>query len=203
VWAPVGGAGLERPDGEPGLPALQRDAVAVDAALGGGRRHAADVARVAVALAVQLDWPAHRQAELHRAARLHDVGKVALLPDVLQHPDALSAVQLDHIRQHPRIGAEMAAPALDPEPVSWIRHHHERWDGSGYPDALAGDAIPEGAQLLAIGDAFAAMTTDRPYRLAMPADLALAEVERCAGTHFRPDAGTLLRAALSWLAGPA
>jgi HD-GYP domain-containing protein (c-di-GMP phosphodiesterase class II) len=160
------------------------------------------VARVAVALAVELDWPAHRQAALHQAARLHDVGKVALLPGVLAHPDTLTNAQLDHIRQHPRIGAEMAAPALDPEPVSWIRHHHERWDGMGYPDGLAADAIPEGAQLLALADAYAAMTTDRPYRLAMPPNLAMAEVERCAGSHFRPDAGPLLRAALSWLDGP-
>jgi HD-GYP domain-containing protein (c-di-GMP phosphodiesterase class II) len=97
----------------------------------------------------------------------------------------------------------MAAPVLEPEQVAWIGQHHERWDGSGYPHGLAGAAIAEGAQLLGLADAFEAMTAERPYRAAMRVDEALAEVDRCAGGAFRPDAGELLRAALAWLELPA
>jgi HD-GYP domain-containing protein (c-di-GMP phosphodiesterase class II) len=90
---------------------------------------------------------------------------------------------------------------LDPEQASWVCHHHERWDGAGYPGAIVGDAIPEGAQLLAVADAWDTMTNGRPYRAALTPENALAEIDHCAGTHLRPDAGTLMRAARSWLAG--
>ena len=83
---------------------------------------------------------------------------------------------------------------LDAEQASWIRHHHERWDGAGYPGALAGDAIPDGAQLLALADAWDTMTNGRPYRAALTPDNALAEIDHCAGTHLRPDARHALHA---------
>jgi hypothetical protein len=83
--------------------------------------HAAEVARVAVAMAVTLDWPAHRQAELHRAATLHDVGKLPLLHDVLVRPSALTPSEAAHVRRHPRIGEAMARGVLEPEPCGWRR----------------------------------------------------------------------------------
>jgi HD-GYP domain-containing protein (c-di-GMP phosphodiesterase class II) len=179
---------------------LQRDADEVDRLLG-DRGHAAKVARMAVALAVALDWPAHLQAQLHRAALLHDVGKRPLLPGLLERRAPLTPAQRAHIQQHPRIGAAMAAEDLAAQPCDWIRHHHERWDGAGYPDGLRAEASPEGAQLLAIADAYEAMRGPRPYRDALAEDAALAEIDAGAGTQFRPDAGDLVRRALDWLAG--
>jgi HD-GYP domain-containing protein (c-di-GMP phosphodiesterase class II) len=84
-----------------------------------------------------------------------------------------------------------------------VRHHHERWDGVGYPDGPAGDAIPDGARILALADAWDAMTTDRPYKPALPHDTALAEVDRLSGTQFMFDAAPLLGDALSWWAAAA
>ena len=92
------------------------------------------------------------------------------------------------MRQHARIGAGLAAGVLDAEQASWVRHHHERWDGAGYPAGLEGDAIPDGAQLLALADVWDTMTNGRPYRAALTSDNALAEIDHCAGAHLRPDA---------------
>jgi len=92
---------------------------------------------------------ARAQARLHQAARLHDVGKAVLPEALLTRPGPLSEPEREHVRRHARVGAELAAGALDAEQASWIRHHHERHDGTGYPDHLAGDAIPDGAALIA------------------------------------------------------
>jgi response regulator RpfG family c-di-GMP phosphodiesterase len=163
--------------------------------------HGARVASLAVALAEALGWDARDQARLHQAARLHDVGKAALRDKLLSRPGPLSGPELEHVRQHAHIGAGLAARVLDPEQCAWVRHHHERWDGAGYPAALAAGAIPEGAQLLALADVWDAMTSGRPYRAALTPDNALAEVDHVAGSHLRPDAGTLIRAARQWLLG--
>jgi len=157
--------------------------------------HGARVASLAVALAA--DWDPAAQGRLHQAARLHDLGKAALPAGLLARPGALSDPELEHVRQHARIGAALAG--LDEEQSAWIRHHHERWDGGGYPSALAQAKIPEGAQLLALADAWDTMTSGRPYRAPLSTEEALAEVDRCAGTHLRPDAGVRIRAALAWL----
>ena len=112
----------------------------------------------------------------------------------------MSTLESAHVRQHAALGAALAGGALDSEQVRWVRHHHERWDGAGYPDGPAGEDIPDGARILALADAWDAMTTDRPYRPALPADTALTEVERLSGAQFMPEAGRLLRDALSWWA---
>jgi len=161
---------------------------------GHGRR----VADVSVALAARLDWSPMRQARLHRAARVHDAGKALLSDGLLGRPGPLSALEAAHVRQHPALGAALAAGALDGEQVRWVRHHHERWDGAGYPDGPAGAEIPDGARILALADARDAMTTDRPYRRALPADAALAEIDRLSGAQFTPGAAPLLGEALSW-----
>ena len=149
-------------------------------------------------------WPRHAggkptpQARLHHAGRLHDLGKPALPDSLLERPGALSEPELEHVRQHARIGAELAG--LDEEPSSSIRHHHERWDGAGYPAGLSGDGIPEGAQLLAIADAWDTLVSGRPYRA--PADPGRGtRGDRPQRGHPRcgPDAGALLRAAVAWL----
>ena len=177
---------------------LQRDAREVERAFGDPPR--ADVARVAVALAVALDWPAPLQAELHRAALVRDAGKLLLLPAA-----ADAAVPAARLALHPRIGAALAAAALSPEVCAWIRRHHDAWEGGAADGTGAGGAggaaepVADGAQLIALAEAYVALTTDGRARAAMPAGAALAEIDRGAGTRFRPDAGELLRRALRWL----
>jgi HD-GYP domain-containing protein (c-di-GMP phosphodiesterase class II) len=102
------------------------------------------------------------------------------------------------VRQHAALGAALGADVLDHEQARWVRHHHERWDGAGYTDGPGGHDIPDGARILALADAWDAMTTDRPYRRALGTDEALAEVERLGGRQFMPDAAALLRDALQW-----
>ena len=163
--------------------------------------HGHRVADLSVALAAVLDWPPYRQARLHEAALLHDLGNAVVPESLLTVPGPLGSAAIRHIRQHSVVGASMAAPAVQPEVVAWIRHHHERWDGEGYPDGLAGDKIPDGAQLLALADAFHAMIGERPFHRAVSVKAALAEVDRESGAQFRPDAGMRLRDALRWLRG--
>ncbi len=121
------------------------------------------------------------------AGQLHDVGKVAIPETILQKPAALTAEEWDVMRTHPAVGADVVSriPALRPlAPV--IRAHHERWDGQGYPDQLTGEAIPLGARILAVADAYQTMIVDRPYQPARPPAGALAELRRCAGSQFDP-----------------
>ncbi len=161
--------------------------------------HGARTARLAVALAEVRGWGPHAQARLHQAGRVHDAGKALLPHALLNRPGPLSALEREHVRQHARIGAAMGTGVLDPDQVAWVAHHHEDWDGRGYPDGLAGGAIPDGAQLLAIADAYDTMIAGRPYRPALARAEALAEIDRCAGARLRPDAGALIREALIWL----
>ena len=137
----------------------------------GASGHGSRVADLAVAIAAQLDWSPARQARLHRAARVHDAGKQALPEALLSCPGSLTASETSHVRRHATIGAALAARVLDSEQEAWIRHHHERPDGSGYPSGLAGDAIPDGARIIAMADAFDAMTSERPYQPARSAAL--------------------------------
>ncbi len=155
--------------------------------------HGTRVADLGVAIAAQLHWSPTRQGRLHRAARVHDLGKAALPRELLGRDGPLTPAEIAHVRRHVTLGAALAADALDPEQCSWIRHHHERDDGGGYPDRLAGDAIPDGARIIAIADAFDAMTTDRPYQARRDTDDALARLE----LEF-PGGERLVREALSW-----
>ena len=155
--------------------------------------HATRVADLSVAVAAQLDWSPRSQARLHRAARVHDLGKVVLPKELLARGGPLTPTELAHVRRHPTIGASLAAHVLDDEQAAWVVHHHERPDGSGYPAGLAGDAIPDGARIIAIADAFDAMTSERGYQRVRSVDDALAEIER-----ELPGAEALLRGALAW-----
>jgi diguanylate cyclase (GGDEF)-like protein len=154
--------------------------------------HGARVANLAVAMAADLDWTPDRQARLHGAARLHDVGKLALPSTLLGRPGPLSADEALHVGQHARIGAALAARVLDPEQETWIAAHHVRWDDTAAPP-------PDGAALVAVADAWDAMTNDRVYRRRMTRAAALAELERGASRgQWRPDAPDLVRRALEW-----
>ena len=124
---------------------------------------------------------------LRRGALLHDIGKIGVPDNILRKPAALSDAEWTVMKRHPEFGARIVAGIPFLEDVARIvRHHHERWDGRGYPDGLAGEDIPLGARIFAVADSFDAMTSDRPYRRAMTIEDACAEVARCRGTQFDP-----------------
>jgi HD-GYP domain-containing protein (c-di-GMP phosphodiesterase class II) len=162
------------------------------------RDHIDDVALLAQGVGRRLGLRAHELQDLVRAAELHDMGKMAIPDALLSKPGPLDASEWEFMRQHTVIGERMlhVAPALAGV-ARLVRCSHERMDGTGYPDGLAGEEIPLGARIVAVCDAFDAMTSDRPYRRAMSADAAVAELLRHAGTQFDPDVVAAFQAELA------
>jgi diguanylate cyclase (GGDEF)-like protein len=147
--------------------------------------HLHDVAELALAIGRSYDMTPEELDVLARAAELHDVGKVAIPDEILSKPGPLDEAEWAFMRRHTIIGERilMAAPALRPV-AGTVRSSHERWDGSGYPDGLAGEKIPLAARIVCVCDAFHAMISERPYRPAMTQEDALEELRSCAGTQF-------------------
>ncbi|HEX2411653.1 MAG TPA: HD domain-containing phosphohydrolase [Solirubrobacteraceae bacterium] len=172
------------PAGEQSAGVLRRALDEWDADLGS---HGRTVAVLAGAVACRLGLDDEAVGRVVAAAELHDVGKIALPRDILGKPGPLDDEEWAYVRRHTLIGERIvqAAPALVGV-GRLIRSSHERWDGAGYPDGLAGDEIPLGSQIVFICDAFSAMTSDRPYRRAMSEEAAAAELRRTAGAHFAP-----------------
>ena len=152
------------------------------------RHHVDDVATLALGVGQRLGLRTHELHEVVRAAELHDIGKMAIPDAILEKPGPLDPSEWEFIRQHTVVGERMlhVAPALGGV-AQLVRWSHERMDGGGYPDGLRGEEIPLGARIVAVCDAFHAMTSDRPYRGAKAVEAALAELERCSGTQFDPD----------------
>jgi putative nucleotidyltransferase with HDIG domain len=150
--------------------------------------HAKRVTDYALLLADALRLSARERCVLKIGALLHDVGKVAIPESILCKPEPLTPSEIDLVRAHPVTGCIMlqSIPALAAV-LPIVRSHHERWDGRGYPDGLAGAAIPRLARLVAIADTFDAMTSDRPYRLALAVENALDQIAGGAGTQFDPE----------------
>jgi len=146
-----------------------------------------DIGELALAVGRELHMGPEGLDEVARAAELHDVGKIAVPDAILDKPGALDSVEWGFMRRHPLIGERilLAAPALRPV-ARLVRSSHERWDGGGYPDGLRGDAIPLGARVVAVCDAFDAMTTERAYREPVSELEAVNELRRCAGSQFDP-----------------
>lgn len=146
------------------------------------------VARMAHEVGVRLGCDEVRLALLGLGGALHDVGKLVVSEAVLNKPGPLTPEELEEVRAHPKAGARMVAldPSLRPA-VPSVLYHHERWDGAGYPTGRIGVEIPLEARILAVVDSFDAMTSDRPYRAALPQEQAIAEVDRCRGSQFDPD----------------
>ena len=149
------------------------------------RRHSEDVARYAGFLAEQLGLDDQARSVLYRAGRLHDIGKIGIPDRILRKPAALTELEYETVKQHVALGDVIVRDLPDLAEIrAGIRHHHERWDGKGYLHRLAGEDIPEVARILAVCDAFSAMTTTRPYRKALSIDEALTRLEDAAGTQL-------------------
>jgi len=149
------------------------------------KRHSEDVARYAVFLAGQVGLEQGLIDAIRTAGLLHDVGKIGIPDTILRKPGALTAEEYDVVKQHVALGESIVRDLVAIEIVrTGIRHHHERWDGKGYLDGLAGEEIPIVARILAVGDAFSAMTTTRPYRKALSVEEALRRLGDAAGSQL-------------------
>jgi diguanylate cyclase (GGDEF)-like protein len=169
---------------------------AVDARDPNTQRHSERVAALAERLAVRMDWTAERAALLHQAGLVHDVGKIGVPDRVLLKRGPLTPAERRRVQAHAALGADLVGEALTAEQAEWVRHHHERPDGRGYPDGVGGSALTEGARILALADAFDAMTVARPYRDPLPVAVAVAECDAAAGSQFCPRVVSALRAML-------
>jgi putative nucleotidyltransferase with HDIG domain len=150
--------------------------------------HTKRVTDYALLLAEELKLPALERYQIQVGTPLHDIGKIGVDDAVLRKPGKLTDGEFEHMKSHTLKGAEMIASISSLQAmIPIVRHHHERWDGSGYPDRLAGSQISPMARIVTIADAFDAMTSDRPYRPAMPAELAFMELSSKAGSHFDPN----------------
>ena len=158
--------------------------------------HSERVALLVEAIARRLDVDEEQVEQLKLAGRLHDLGKIAIPDRVLQKPSALTPHEERQLAHHPELGASLL-DGMDIRPVDvWIRHHHEHWDGSGYPFGLEGEEIPFGSRVILVADAYDAMTTDRSYREAAHPWDALLELRRQAGVQFDPSVVVALEAHL-------
>ena len=150
-------------------------------------QHSMRVARLSGELAEAMQLTPRDTELLVAAARVHDLGKIATDNRVLFKQSSLTPDERRLIQAHPAEGGELAGRfSMFSQGRRFIRHHHERWDGKGYPDGLAGEDIPQGARVIAVADSYDAMTSDRPYRKALPHEVALVELRRGAGTQFDP-----------------
>ncbi len=162
-------------------------AKAVDARDAYTGSHSQRVSELAARIALQLGADAELVELTRLAASLHDLGKLAVPEEILRKPGPLTDPERMVLERHPQIGFRMLE-SLGVDPVAeWVLHHHERWDGTGYPDGLHGDSIPLGARIIFVADAYDAMTSERVYQRRLSAEEALAELTRCAGTQFDPE----------------
>ncbi len=161
---------------------------ALDLHAPGEASHAERVAVLAVATAHQLGWRGEDLVHIRRAAALHDVGKIAVSRDLLEKKGGLTQMEIDELKLHAMMAVRVVESLAWLEPaVPMIRHHHERWDGSGYPDGLKGDAIPEGARIIAVAEAFDALTWPSAFREPVSTEEAMKELRDCAGAQFDPN----------------
>ena len=150
--------------------------------------HSQRVAKISVAIARELDMPRDSIEKIGLTRLIHDIGKIGVRESVLNKPDRLTDEEFHQVKRHCEMGEHMLYPIADDEEIlMMVRHHHERYDGTGYPDELSGEHIPLGARILAVADAYDAMTSERPYREAMSDETACAELEHCKGTQFDPE----------------
>jgi putative nucleotidyltransferase with HDIG domain len=156
--------------------------------------HSRRVTEIAVAIGRELNLSEEDQDNLRWGSLLHDVGKIAVDHFVQNKPGKLTPAEYEHIMIHAHVGAGIVRPVVNENVVAIVEHHHDHYDGTGLHQIVAREDIPFGARILAVADAYDAMTSDRPYRLGMPTEEARQEINRCAGTQFDPViAGAFLR----------
>jgi len=155
--------------------------------------HSRRVARHSAVIAERMGLPGEQVARIRTAAAIHDVGKISTPIEILEKPASLTEEEYEEVKRHVAHGARMVAGLDDPELTRIVRHHHERIDGGGYPDGLAGEEIPLGARIVAVADTFDALTSDRPYRAARTHREALALLGAEAGAQLDPDAVRVFR----------
>jgi len=167
------------------LSAVQSLAVALEAKDRYTAGHSQRVSRFATMIARGLNLPAQEVRTIGQIGLLHDIGKIGMDDKILNKPGKLTSEEYDIVRQHSVIGAQILAPVRSLEGhLTGIRHHHEAWDGDGYPDGLKGEAIPLNARVVCLADSFDAMTSTRPYRPGRTLQQAIVEMRRCAGSQF-------------------
>ena len=159
---------------------------AVDAKDSYTRSHCQTVSQLAATVAAELGFTGERLGRMRLAGLLHDVGKIGVPDAILNKPAKLTDGEYAVMQRHALLGADIVRAADLPNEARWVRHHHERYDGGGYPDGLCGDGIPLESRIILVADAFEAMTSDRPYRRAPGQEFAIAELRRNAGTQFDP-----------------
>ena len=160
------------------------------------RRHSEQVAHYAQSIAQALGLPAQMIESIRIAALLHDVGKIGIPDHILTKAGPLTKEEFQHIRSHPALGAEILGTiGLFKAEAMLVRHHHERWDGQGYPDGLSGEESPLGARVIMVSDCIDAMLMERTYKKGYPVEKMLFELTRCASTQFDPK---IAAAALAW-----
>jgi diguanylate cyclase (GGDEF)-like protein/putative nucleotidyltransferase with HDIG domain len=175
---------LSEPDAPEQLEAVIMLAETLDLRDAGTARHCETVGRHAEATAAALGWTAGRVERLRVAGLLHDIGKLAVADSILHKAGPLTDAEWGEIKRHPEVGGRILERANLHDVARWVRCHHERVDGAGYPSGLAGDEIPVEARILAVADAYEAMVSDRPYRTGMSPRNARDELRRHAGTQF-------------------
>jgi putative nucleotidyltransferase with HDIG domain len=171
-----------------GTALLMSDLLEADDAYTGGE-HSHGVVALALAVGDALGLGARDRRNLEFAALLHDIGKIRVPDEIINKPGKLTDAEYEIVKRHPVDGQEMLerVGGVLAQVGSIVRHHHERWDGRGYPDRIAGEAIPLAARIICVCDAYSAMTTNRPYRAALPVADAVAELERCSSDQFDPN----------------
>ena len=162
-------------------------AAAVDARDSYTQNHSRNVASLIALFAEDLRLDSEKTRTLETAALLHDVGKIGIADGILKKPEMLTEEEMQTIKEHPALSQKILAATSLQEILPWIGAHHERWDGTGYPNCLKGESIPFEARMLALCDVYDAMTSDRPYRKALPYEVAISELERGKGTQFDPE----------------
>lgn len=149
--------------------------------------HSTRVTVYSLALAEKLNLQDDLLEEIETAGLLHDIGKIAIPEKILLKPGKLTDEEYEVIKMHPELGEKLITSIDKLNKISlWLKSHHERYDGTGYPEGLAGEAIPISARIIAIADTYDAMTSDRAYRKALSHEVAIAEIQECSGTQFDP-----------------
>ncbi|MBN2126357.1 MAG: response regulator [Deltaproteobacteria bacterium] len=153
------------------------------------QQHSTRVTEYALRIAGSMGCSHEDQRRIESSGPLHDIGKIGISDNILNKPGRLTPEEFDHIKTHPLIGVNIVTPlGLEDEELAIIRNHHERWDGKGYPDGLRGEDIPRLARILAVADAYDAMSSSRAYRKALPFPVCLRELRDKRGTQFDPEA---------------